>query len=192
MIENQTSLNFALYLLVFFVRNDLLAVFGVSTCLMSRKTYNNLVKYIILCIFFFRYAPSVEHGKDSRLRETQHKLLHRALEFVQDYGWGPKAFSEAAKALDLSPAIAGSFEYQDAALVYYFLDLSMVALENYLIDLKEKHLNEFGRIKINLFTLEACKQMLGYVIPYLQHWPTALAILGNRYFPSKKIVEIKF
>jgi len=116
--------------------------------------------------------------------ETQNKLLTEALKFVSTHGWSSQSIAEASKELDLSPSLMNSFETaEDAALVLFFLDLKMVDLENFLIELKEKHIKEHGRVKINQFVFEACKEMMSYLIPYLDKWPSALTILADPKHP---------
>ncbi|XP_063715359.1 ubiquinone biosynthesis protein COQ9, mitochondrial-like isoform X2 [Symsagittifera roscoffensis] len=126
---------------------------------------------------------------DSKLKETQNTLLHESLKFVPEHGWSSKSIAEAAKSLELSPSIMNSFsKSEDAALVAFFLSLKMVDLENFLIALRSQHLEEHGRVKINLFVFEACKEMMSYVLPYLKHWSSALSILAE---PSNAIDTLK-
>ncbi len=145
---------------------------------------------LAICFFFcfplihlafqsFRTHQS-HSASSSAFKKVQLDLLREALLHVPKYGWGAASFSEAAKVLKMSPSLMNSFhKREDVTLVLFFLDLKMVDLENFLIDVKAKHIEEFGRIKINNFVMQACKELLSYVIPYMEHWPEALAILGD-------------
>ncbi|XP_075238979.1 ubiquinone biosynthesis protein COQ9, mitochondrial-like [Convolutriloba macropyga] len=119
--------------------------------------------------------------KDNQhVREAQTQLLTEALQFVPEHGWTARSLAEAAKALNVSPAFMNSFDaFEDAALILFFLDLKMVDLEKFLFNLREEHIREYGRVKINQFVFQSCKEMLSYVIPYLDHWPSALTILAE-------------
>lgn len=118
-----------------------------------------------------RFSEAVEDD----VQKLKCQLLTAALQEVKNEGWSPAAVQAAAQRLDLSPAVVGLLDRPEGELVEYYLHSSYSKLTTVVSDC---NLSLQGLI-IEERLCQMLKWRLEMIIPYIDSWPQALAIMSR-------------
>lgn len=102
-------------------------------------------------------------------------LLDTAVKHVKDCGWSNAAIQAAAQELGLSPMFAGIVTKGETALVEHFITQCNANLVQQLTDLGEEYKAQGMTNRIS----QAVRMRLEMLVPYIDSWPQALAILAR-------------
>jgi len=106
------------------------------------------------------------------------EILNVALEFVSTHGWTQKSIDAAVEALELSMSTAGMFKRGPAELVLHFIETSNAKLFEILAKESKRFDGNTG-VSTSDFIENAVKERLKMIIPYMDSWPQALALMAS-------------
>ncbi|XP_033114458.1 ubiquinone biosynthesis protein COQ9-A, mitochondrial-like [Anneissia japonica] len=117
-------------------------------------------------------------------------ILVESLNFVETHGWSIEALAEGAKAVGYPGVAHGMFERAGGDLVHYFVAQCNKSLAERLAkDAKETEENpDLPNRKVSQIIRDAIEMRLRMIIPYVKHWPQAMALTA---VPSNTIEHFK-
>ncbi|XP_049819756.1 ubiquinone biosynthesis protein COQ9, mitochondrial isoform X1 [Aethina tumida] len=113
---------------------------------------------------------------DSYEDDVKEKILCASLKFVPELGWTKEALSAGAQTVGYPGVAHGIFQSGGGDLVHYFQLSSNKKLVDILKKFQGEHAND--PIPPAQFVERACKERLQMIVPYLQKWPQAIAIMS--------------
>lgn len=143
--------------------------------------------FVVVSVNSFYSTTTTERENESDIeKETDDvdcikvSILNAALEFVPQHGWSRQALASGAEKLGYSGVAHGMFPDGAAELVHHFYYSSNRDLEEQL------KTNEFQQIldgpiedQQERFIRNALKARLHMIVPYLNNWPQAMAIMSS-------------
>ena len=124
---------------------------------------------------FLRAFASEPSYIDTETTDMQRELCAAALPHVQKLGWSQGALLAGASDLGLSPAIIGILPRKESNLVEYLIQQQ-----------NQKLVDELGQLQVDLLAMwtpqriaAAVHLRLEMLVPYINSWPQALAILAR-------------
>lgn len=129
-------------------------------------------------------SEQTEHGGDEQTEyEVKLRILNSSLPYVHKHGWTQNALAAGAEAAGLPGVAHGLFPHGGIELIFHFYaDCNRKLAEHCAEQLKQqKCADKSGSIKsqpnITSFIREALETRLRMIIPYMDKWPQALAIM---------------
>ncbi|XP_067130957.1 ubiquinone biosynthesis protein COQ9, mitochondrial [Centruroides vittatus] len=155
-----------------------------SVMLISRFRFLSLIPRINISIYncskYFNSTTTEDsniHSQTANNDEDDIKtsILDAGLEFVSQHGWSRDALAAGAEKIGYPGIAHGMFPNGGAELVHHFYYTSNRALESKLktSDFRDK----IGQNQEQLFLRYAIETKLRMIIPYINKWPQAMAIM---------------
>ncbi|XP_067651423.1 ubiquinone biosynthesis protein COQ9, mitochondrial-like isoform X2 [Haliotis asinina] len=109
--------------------------------------------------------------------QIKQRILEAALAFVPQHGWSKNALAAGAEMEGLPPVAHGMFPRGGVELVHYLYMRSNQQLANTLAaEVKELHTQGAEKPQTRPFIARAVQIRLRMLIPYMEHWPQAMAM----------------
>ncbi|XP_048254802.1 ubiquinone biosynthesis protein COQ9, mitochondrial-like isoform X3 [Haliotis rufescens] len=109
--------------------------------------------------------------------EMKQRILRAALAFVPQHGWSRKTLAAGAEMEGLPPVAHGMFPRGGAELVHYLYTRSNRQLADALAaEVEELYTQGAEKPQTRPFIAKAVQSRLRMLLPYIEHWPQAMAI----------------
>jgi ubiquinone biosynthesis protein COQ9 len=118
--------------------------------------------------------------------EEKERILANALKYVNKMGWSVESLAIAAQELGLPAISHGLVENGPIELVYYFVD---ECNKKMIAEVKNRQ-EVFGQMLLRDKLKEIIKLRLEYIIPYINRWSEALALMAHPLYISSSLVRM--
>lgn len=109
---------------------------------------------------------------DQYADDIRHKLFECAMKHVPMHGFTPQAIAVAAKELQYSPAVVALGEMGNYSLIHHFVEQCNSTMVDQCLSVPLQDMN------VNERFFHIIKTRLSLYLPYISHWPHALATGG--------------
>ncbi|KAJ8965501.1 hypothetical protein NQ314_004089 [Rhamnusium bicolor] len=135
-------------------------------------TYRIWAAYTFNCT----QTTSNQQNGETYEEDIRNKILAASLAFVSELGWSKEALSAGAESVGYPRITHGMFSRGGSDLVHYFQTSSNLKLVEILKKFQSEHRDK--PIPPGEFAERAIQARLKMIIPYINKWPQAIAIMS--------------